>query len=143
RGAVPQDEPAPAVRAFALDTTRHLSVRGASLKLLALPDRWATWWVGGVAAGLLPARRHRPHVLWSTYPIATAHLIGLTLHRLTRIPWVADFRDPLTEDGYPPDRLTRRTYLAVARGPPRRAAATVFTTESCRAMYVARYPRVP
>src|SRR5262249_1754143 len=110
RGVVPRDEPVPAVRAFALDTTRHLSMPGATLKLPALPDRWAPWWLGGVAAGLRAVRRHRPQVLWSTYPIATAHLIGLTLQRLTRLPWVADFRDPLTEDGYPPDRLTRRAY---------------------------------
>jgi glycosyltransferase involved in cell wall biosynthesis len=143
RGAAPRDEAAPTYRAFSLDAARHLSLRGASLGVLALPDRWATWWIGGVAAGLRAVRRHRPHVLWSTYPIATAHLIGLTLQRLTGLPWVADFRDPLTENGYPADRLTRRAYAAIERGTLARASAVVFTTESCRALYVGRYPRFP
>ncbi|WP_276678948.1 hypothetical protein [Nitrosomonas europaea] len=40
-------------------------------------------------------------MIWSTYPIATAHLIGLTLQRLTGIPWMADFRDPMVQPDYP------------------------------------------
>src|SRR6185295_18814484 len=70
-------------RAFALDTKRHLSFRGKYLQSLALPDQWVSWWPAAVARGLSLIRRHRPKVIWSTYPIATAHLIGLTLHRLT------------------------------------------------------------
>ena len=34
--------------AFALDTARHLAVRGRYLRLLALPDQWAIWWLGAV-----------------------------------------------------------------------------------------------
>src|SRR5262245_46074308 len=72
-------------RAFALDTARHLAFRGAYLSWMALPDRWVSWWLGGVLAGLRLVRTYRPAILWSTYPIATAHLIGLTLHKLTGI----------------------------------------------------------
>ena len=35
-------------RAFALDTTRHLSFRGSYLHWTALPDRWISWWPGAV-----------------------------------------------------------------------------------------------
>ena len=84
-------------RAFALDTARHLSLRGAYPQWLALPDRWSSWWLGAVPAGLALIRKLKPDVLWSTYPIATAHLIAYTLHRLTGIPWVADFRDPMAQ----------------------------------------------
>src|SRR5262245_53003073 len=73
----------PVTRAFALDAGRHLAVRGVTLRILKQPDRWATWWLGAVLAGWRLIRRHRPRAIWSTYPIATAHLIGLTLHRLT------------------------------------------------------------
>ena len=79
-------------RAFALDAARHLAIHGAYPSWLALPDRWASWWLGAVPAGLALIRRYRPDVIWSTFPIATAHLIGLTLARMSGLPWVADFR---------------------------------------------------
>jgi len=75
----------------------------------------------GRPAGLRLVRRYRPEVLWSTYPIATAHWVGLTLQRLTGLPWVADFRDAMTEDHYPPDPRTRAVCRRIERksGPPR------------------------
>jgi len=87
----------PIERAFALDTLRHLGVRGRYFSWMALPDPWVTWLAGALPAGLQHIRKLRPDVIWSTYPIATALLIGLALHRLTGIPWVADFRDPMIE----------------------------------------------
>ncbi len=96
-------------RAFALDAARHFAFRGRYLRSTALPDRWANWVLAGVPTGLALIARYRPKVLWTTYPIATAHLIGLALHKLTGIPWVADFRDPMTEvdprtgQHYPPE----------------------------------------
>jgi glycosyltransferase involved in cell wall biosynthesis len=127
-------------RAPVLDSFRHLAFRGRSLRITALPDQWGSWWVGAVAMGLWLARRRRPAAIWSTYPIATAHLIGLALQRLTRLPWVADFRDSMTEPGYPRDPWTRRAYLAIERQTVRRASALVFTAHSTRAMYLERYP---
>ncbi len=129
-------------RAFALDTSRHLAIRGSSLRVMSLPDRWVSWSLGAVPAGLRLIRRHRPAVLWSTYPIATAHLIALALHRLSGLPWIADFRDSMTEPGYPRDRLSRAAYLAIERRVVTHAARLVFTAPSTRAMYLARYPRL-
>src|SRR5712664_704149 len=63
----------PVHRAFALDAARHLVFGRHYSRWLALPDRWGSWWPGGVVAGLRLVRRYRPAVLWSTYPIATAH----------------------------------------------------------------------
>lgn len=75
----------PVHRAFALDTSRHLAIKGRYLGALALPDRWVSWWFGAVVSGLRLIRRYRPEIIWSTYPIATAHLIALCLHRITGI----------------------------------------------------------
>jgi hypothetical protein len=130
-------------RAFAFDTARHLGIRGRYPLVLALPDRWASWWIGGVLAGLEMIRKLRPHVLWSTYPIATAHWIGLTLQRLSGLPWVADFRDSMTEDHYPRRRTTRTVYRWIERRAVARAARVVFTTPGTLRMYSARYPDVP
>src|SRR5262245_14053771 len=90
-------------RAFALDSSRHLAIAGRYPAFAARPDRWISWWLGAVPRGLTMIRRYRPAAIWSTYPIATAHKIASTLHRLSGLPWVADFRDPMTEDGYPAD----------------------------------------
>ena len=127
-------------RAFALDTGRHLSLRGRYLRFLARPDRWISWWLGAVPAGLRLLRADRPALIWSTYPLATTHLVALTLHRLTGIPWVADFRDPMTDADYPPDPDQRRLFRWIERQVVRRAARVVFTTESARRMHLDRYP---
>jgi glycosyltransferase involved in cell wall biosynthesis len=127
-------------RVFALDARRHLSVRGRYLRATALPDRWITWWLGAVPAGLRLIRVQRPRVIWSTYPIATAHLIALTLHRLTGLPWVADFRDPMTDVDYPHGASERRLYAWLERQAVRYASRLVFTTEGTRRLYLDRYP---
>jgi glycosyltransferase involved in cell wall biosynthesis len=129
-------------RAFALDTARHLSIGGRYLRFMALPDHWISWWFDAVRTGLSLVRRHRPDILWSTYPIATAHLIGLTLHRLTGLPWFADFRDSMTEDNYPRDPLTRRSYLWIERKTVKYASRLIFTAPSTRHMYLDRYPHL-
>ena len=68
-------------RAFAMDSARHLAVGGRYLGFTAMPDRWVSWLPGGVFECLRLIKKYRPHVIWSTFPIATAHLIGLTVSR--------------------------------------------------------------
>jgi len=137
----PADLPGVVVRrAFALDTAKHLAIKGRYPRFLAMPDRWASWWFGAVPAGLSMIRRYRPQLIWSTYPIATAQLIGLTLHKLTGIPWVADFRDPMTDDSYPRDPGVRKFYSKIERSTVRNASRMVFTTEDTLQKYVQRFP---
>jgi glycosyltransferase involved in cell wall biosynthesis len=57
------------------------------------PDVRAGWLVPAVHAGLRAIDAESPEVIYSTHPPATAHLVALILHRMTDIPWVADFRD--------------------------------------------------
>ncbi len=127
-------------RAFALDTAKHLSFFKTYPRLAAVPDRWVSWWLGAVPAGLKLIRKLRPDVIWSTYPIATAHLIVLTLHRLTGIPWVADFRDPMAQVGYPPDPLIWKSFAWIEKCTIRCARATTFTTPGAIRAYASRYP---
>ena len=130
-------------RAFALDTARHLSLRGRYPEFLARPDRWISWWLGAVPKGLAMIRRFRPDCIWSTYPIATAHRIACTLQRLSRLPWIADFRDPMAQDGYPADRRTWRSFRWLEEMALRRAACGVFVTPGAARMYRERYPELP
>ncbi|WP_256214885.1 glycosyltransferase [Nitrosomonas eutropha] len=130
-------------RAFALDTARHLTLKGRYLRLLAQPDRWVSWWLGAIPVGLYLIRKYKPDVIWSTYPIATAHLIGLTLHRLTGIPWMADFRDPMVQPDYPPHPLTYRTYEWVENKTIEHCSSAVFTTPGTLRDYQTRFSHVP
>ena len=135
------DVPAGAIvkRAFALDAARHLAVGGRYPRSLALPDRWGSWLLGGVPAGLALIRRYRPQVIWSTYPIATAMLIGLFLHRLSGLPWVADLRDPMVDDEFPSDERVRRAHGWIEERTLREAASIVFTAPGTQRLYRDRY----
>jgi glycosyltransferase involved in cell wall biosynthesis len=131
------------VPTFALDAARHLSIRGRYPAFLARPDRWWSWRHGAVSAGMRLLRSERFDVLWSTYPIATAHSIGASLHARTGVPWVADFRDPMAQDGYPADPSTWRCFKAIEEHAIEHAARVVFTTPGAAQTYRERYPAVP
>jgi len=136
-------------RAFALDAAKDLSVDGRYLSWTALPDRWVSWIAWAVPAGLRVIRKHRPQVLWSTYPIATALWIGYFLHRLSGIPWIVDVRDPLTEDDprtgkrYPPDSQLRRARKLIEERAMLQSARAVLVTPGARKIYAERYPAMP
>jgi glycosyltransferase involved in cell wall biosynthesis len=130
-------------RAFAFDAARHLSVFGRYPQWLSIPDRWWSWWLGAVPAGLAMIREQKPDVIWSTYPIATAHAIGHTLSRATGIPWGADFRDPMAQEGYPPEPAVHRAFERIEERTLRRCARAVFTTRGTQRLYAERYPDVP
>ena len=129
-------------RSFALDTAKHLSLFGRYPGLLELPDRWVSWWLGAVPLGLRLIRRFRPQAIWSTYPIATAHLIGLTLSRLTGVAWIADFRDPMVEAEYPPDPTRRKVFSWIEDKTIRACTAAVFTTRGTLRDYQQRFADV-
>lgn len=136
------DVPASTVveRAFALDTARHLALRGRYVGAMARPDRWMTWRFDAVRRGMQMIRRYKPDAIWSTYPIATAHIIGLALHRRSGLPWIADFRDPMAQDGYPEDPALWRSFDGIERAAIAHAGAATFTTPSATREYQRRYP---
>ena len=136
------------VRAWAFDTVRHLSFHGRYPGWLAVPDPWISWFVSAALSGLRLIHRHKPQMLWSTYPIATAHLIASVLHRLTGIPWIADFRDPMneidpvTKERWPRDPKIWWARDWIERRTIRSCARAVFVTPGARRIYAERYPEV-
>jgi glycosyltransferase involved in cell wall biosynthesis len=129
-------------RAFALDASRQLSLNGRYPGFMARPDRWISWWLGAVPKGVAMIRKYRPHAIWSTYPIATAHKIGYTLQRLSGLPWIADFRDPMAQDGYPADAKTWQSFKRIEEATLRSAARSVFVTRGAARLYRDRYGEV-
>jgi len=127
-------------RAFALDTARHLSIAGRYVGAMARPDRWVSWKYAAVREGMRMIREFKPQAIWSTYPIATAHLIGAELQRKSGLPWIADFRDPMAQEGYPADPLTWKSYQAIEEHALRTARYSTFTTPGAARTYLSRYP---
>ena len=131
------------IRAQALDTAKHLSYKGRYFGFLALPDNLQSWIPFGVYAGLKEIRRNRPDIILSTYPLASAHVIAIILNRITGIPWVADFRDPMAQSGYPKGWLKWKLFRWIETCAAKRAAKLVFTTPGALKEYQERYPDVP
>jgi len=129
-------------RAFALDSARQLAIVGRYPALIARPDRWMSWWFGAVPSGLRLVRRYRVDVIWSTYPIATAHMVGHTVARASGLPWVADFRDPMAQPGYPADPKTWRKFRQIEDAAIPHAAFSTFTSPGAIRFYRERFPDV-
>jgi len=128
-------------RALALDVQRQLSIRGKYPGFLAQPDRWSTWWLAAVWKGLRLIRQRKMDVIWSTYPIMSAHCIAHTLSRMTGLPWIADFRDPVSssvEAGNPFSVYSQNRW---ERKVLNRADRVVFTTPGAMRRYAENYPQ--
>jgi len=69
-----------------------LSLRGN----LLIPDPRCFWIKPSVSYLAEYLKIHPVDAIISTGPPHSLHMIGLQLHRKTRIPWIADFRDPWT-----------------------------------------------
>lgn len=126
-------------RAFALDSARHFSFRGRYFGFTAFPDRWVSWWPAGVLACLKLIRHYRPAAIWSTYPVATAHLIGLTIRKITGLPWVADFRDPMVHNLRHPQFFGKAIWEGLEKAIVRNADRCVFVTKGMMLDYAARF----
>ncbi|MEM9386283.1 MAG: glycosyltransferase [Pseudomonadota bacterium] len=130
------------IRTGCLDTARHLSLGGRYPGHLALPDRWTSWrWFARFA--LTELRKARPHAVWSTYPIATAHHVGHYMAHKLQVPWIADFRDPMAQDGYPSDPRQHRAFVDTEQLAVAQADKLVFVAPSAVAMYRERYAHTP
>jgi len=129
-------------RAYARNVTKHYSIRGKYTKWMALPDKWQSWIVGGFLSGLKAIRSHRPSVIVSTYPIASAHVIAYLLHKATGIPWVADFRDPMVQNNYPKDKHQKKVWEWIEKKAVKHCKKIIFTAPGALKLYKERFPLV-
>ncbi|MGH9439150.1 MAG: glycosyltransferase, partial [Terriglobia bacterium] len=116
-------------RSLAFDARRHFGIAGRYPAFLAQPDRWISWWPAAVWQGLRIIRRHRVRAIWSTYPIMTAHCIARTLSGITGLPWIADFRDPVSSSVEPGNPFSVASQHRWEARVLESASRTVFTTQ--------------
>ena len=129
-------------RALAFDARRHFGIAGKYPGFLGAPDRWSSWWPSAVWQGLRLIRRHRVQAIWSTYPIMTAHCIAHSLHRITGLPWIADFRDPVASSADMTDARSAASRHHWESRVLQTASRSVFTTPGTLREYAERYPKL-
>jgi len=106
------------------------------------PDDQVGWVPFAVRAGVAHARRRRPDAIYSTaFPI-TSHLVAGSIHRITGIPWVAEFRDPWVGNPIAAELPTMQRNLQrrIERWIVTSAAHTILVTPGLAEMFAARYP---
>ena len=165
RTAVPGVQPPPGTLIY---TAPRIPVSGALRKLtgrrvgslldeaLSVPDVQVQWVPLATLKALTILRQHRPQVIYTTSPSDSIHIIGLLVRRLTRLPWVADFRDcwtlnwdvppPPDEHNYPRRMLKSRVpwHSWVSRRYEwmyfRFSDRIILVTDHFRQLEVRRYP---
>lgn len=73
---------------------------GINSKWFQIPDTSIGWLPFALRMGSKIIRKEKIDLIFSTSLPNTNHLIGLILEERCKIPWVADFRDPWTQNPY-------------------------------------------
>ena len=71
---------------------------GINGKWYQTPDAFIGWLPSALFKAQEVVKNEKPNVIYSTSPPITSHLIAMLLKKKTGLPWVADFRDPWTDN---------------------------------------------
>lgn len=128
------------VKAQCHDAAKKYSFKGRYFQWMTQPDRYWPWYFDAVKQASMVIEQENPDVIWSTYPILTAHWIARKLQKKYNIPWVADFRDPL-QCRY--DQSAQRyAWLKkwMERSVIKHADKVIFTSQRAASLYREIYP---
>jgi glycosyltransferase involved in cell wall biosynthesis len=130
----------------------NMSLREWVNFLLAFPDEQAGWIPFALHKAIrLIYQRHIDAVM-TIGPPQSVHITGALLSRLTKVPWVADFRDPWSDDPWSDNALSplgvpREQCVRVARKFEAwfmsQAALVTSTTQRLAHRLSSRFPQVP
>jgi len=68
-------------------------------EILFLPDRYITWYPFAFERAKKLMNAEHINIIYSTAPPFTSHLIAMNLKMQSKLPWIADFRNPVIEIG--------------------------------------------
>ncbi len=113
--------------------------------LLSLPDRQAGYIFPAANRAISMIESGRIDAIYSTSPPASSHVAALIAHRVTGVPWIADFRDPWISNQFVSLRQT--TYLDrfdswLEECVIRNADRVIANTEELRDDFGERYPEL-
>ncbi len=111
-------------------------------ELVTIPDHMVFWVPFALIRGISLIRNSRIDLIYTSSPPHSEHLIGLILSKIFRIPWVADFRDPMLDSsGYVPSTKFRfRIDQWLERMIIKHAQKVLIISDSYREMIETRYP---
>ena len=66
-----------------------------------LDSQWS-WFISASAKGYSLFKKYQPELIYSTAGPPSTHVAGFILHKLSRIPWLAEMHDPLIYDNEHP-----------------------------------------
>lgn len=125
-------------------TSNHLfQIAGHYPGVVTIPDRYWPWLFSAIPQGKKLIQQFNVDCIWSSYPYLTAHLVAHRLATQSKLPWLADFRDPLQchyHHGYQHGNAFTRW---LERKIVTRANALCFVSEETRDLYRTLYPTLP
>lgn len=130
------------IRAFCRNSVKLFGYKGKHFAWMVLPDQWQTWILSGFIRGLVAILRKRPDAIVSTYPIASAHLIAYLLHKVSGVPWIADFRDPMAQANYPRDGNKKKIFMWIERKAVKHCKFVMLTAPGAIDFYQNKFPGV-
>lgn len=109
----------------------------------SLPDQFVGWVPGAALATIRAIRKQGAHAIVSTSPPESSHLAALIAAYVTRVPWLAEFRDGWMFEGLRPakSRLRSRIEQQLEELVCRRASMLVGATRGIAADLAHRYGR--
>ena len=113
------------------------------LSVLHIPDEQQGWFAFAIPTCLRVVRRKSIDCVISTGPPFTCHLVALVVNKLTKVTWIAEFRDPWLGNEQQPsiirsglsDALNQRLEAAVIRNADRVVCVTPAMTDHYRKAY--------
>jgi hypothetical protein len=128
-------------RSFSLDAKHDLSVFGKYLEIQTIPDEWWVWRLLAVRLGKKLIDQYQPDVIWSTYPVISAHLLAMQLAKWSHLPWIADYQDPMKYHLQTLDTIKARYNRSTDARIISQCDMAVFATKQAAALYGEIYPR--
>jgi len=141
---VPAQTPVVRVRGLTLPLFLPWKLRRWITRWLLLVDEQVGWLPFAVRRGADLLRRQSFQALYSTSGPYTDHLVALQLKRASRVPWVADFRDPWLENESAafPTALHRSVCARLERDVVLAADRILVVSEPMRRQFLSRYPNL-
>lgn len=81
-------------------------IRKGARQWIVFPDDYSLWFPFALFKGGLELLSGDYRALYSTSPPVTNHVVAAALQRLSGLPWVADFRDPWTQNDFLAEKLS-------------------------------------
>ena len=109
---------------------------------LHIPDNHICWLPFGLLKAIKAIKKHKISIIYSTSPYMTAHLIAGLAKKITKIPWVADFRDPWRANPFRniPYKILNHWDSILEAWTVKQANHIICVTEYMKNDFINRYP---